>query len=51
MENGGSMRGNLLVVVEDSVHALDPGGVHGPVEHDPLALAGGAVGVSPEGAG
>eukprot|EP00976_Prorocentrum_cordatum_P087389 1186881-Prorocentrum_minimum.AAC.1 len=31
----------LLVVVQHGVHVLNPDGVHGPVEHDPLAVRGG----------
>eukprot|EP00959_Pyramimonas_sp_CCMP1952_P217802 4555116-Pyramimonas_sp.AAC.1 len=37
----------LLVVVQHGVHVLDPDGVHGSVEHYPLAVGGGvAAGVA-----
>mmetsp|Transcript_24429 Transcript_24429/g.96937 ORF Transcript_24429/g.96937 Transcript_24429/m.96937 type:complete len:207 (-) Transcript_24429:3413-4033(-) len=28
----------LLVVIKDGVHVLDPDGINGPVEHDPLSV-------------
>eukprot|EP00968_Pinguiococcus_pyrenoidosus_P027389 scaffold7375_cov268-Pinguiococcus_pyrenoidosus.AAC.39 len=33
----------LLVVVQHGVHVLDPHGIHGPVEHDPLAVVRGVA--------
>mmetsp|Transcript_42091 Transcript_42091/g.120823 ORF Transcript_42091/g.120823 Transcript_42091/m.120823 type:complete len:297 (-) Transcript_42091:3334-4224(-) len=34
-----AVEAQLLVIVQHRVHVLDPDGVHGPVEHDPLAPA------------
>ena len=34
----------LLVVVQHSVHVLDPDGIHRPIEDEPLAVGRGGVG-------
>mmetsp|Transcript_35153 Transcript_35153/g.59176 ORF Transcript_35153/g.59176 Transcript_35153/m.59176 type:complete len:211 (-) Transcript_35153:681-1313(-) len=33
----------LLVVVQHRVHVLDPDGIHGPVEHEPLLVGSGVL--------